>query len=96
MEKNTGIVEKSEETGAESQGSGKSTGFKNVKNIIADQLHNVAETLGEKAADQGTQSVMAQYKNLASEWLDQSAEYIWQFECKQAGADFSVCAGRCE
>ena len=45
-------VDKTEETAAEFQGSGKSTGFENVKNIIADKLHSAAEGLGEKGADQ--------------------------------------------
>ena len=51
MEKNTGIVEKSEETGAESQGSGKLTGFENVKNIIADLFHCSASENQRPGAD---------------------------------------------
>ena len=79
-------VDKTGEIAAESQGSGKSTGLENVKNIIADQLHNVAEGLGEKAADQGAQCGMAQYGKQASEWLDQSAGYVRQFDYAQADA----------
>ena len=79
-------ADKTEETTAEFQGSGKSTGFENVKNIIADKLHSVAEGLGEKAADQDAQSGMAQYGKQASEWLDQSAEYVRQFDYKQTDA----------
>ena len=79
-------VDKTGEIAAESQGSGKSTGLENVKNIIADQLHNVAEALGEKAADQGAQCGMAQYEKQASEWLDRSAGYVRQFDYEQADA----------
>ncbi|GAK56209.1 hypothetical protein U27_03171 [Candidatus Vecturithrix granuli] len=58
----------------------------NVKNVIADTLHSVAEGLGEKAADQDAQSGMAQYGKHASEWLDHSAEYVRQFDYKKADA----------
>ena len=79
-------VDKTGENAAEFQGSGKSTGFENVKNIIAGKLHNVAEALGEKAADQHAQSGIAQYGKQASEWLDQSADYVRQFDYEQADA----------
>jgi ElaB/YqjD/DUF883 family membrane-anchored ribosome-binding protein len=80
------VVDKAGESAAGCQGSGKSTGFENVKNIIADKMHNVAEALGEKATDQDAQSGKAQYGKQASEWLDQSAEYVRQFDYKQANA----------
>ena len=83
---NNRVVDKTGETAAEIQGSGKSTGFENVKNIIADKLHNVAEALGDKTADEAAESGMAQYGKQASEWLDQSAEYVRQFDCEQADA----------
>jgi ElaB/YqjD/DUF883 family membrane-anchored ribosome-binding protein len=57
-----------------------------VKNIIADKVRNVAEALGEKAADQDAKSDIAQYGKQASEWLDQSAEYVRQFDYEQADA----------
>ena len=79
-------VDKTGEIAAESQDSGKPTGLENVKNIIADQLHYVAEALGERAADQGTQCGMAQYGKHASEWLDHSAEYVRQFDYEQTDA----------
>ena len=83
---NNRVVDKTGETAAEIQGSGKSTGFENVKNIIADKLHNVAEALGDKAADEAAESGMSQYGKQASEWLDQSAEYVRQFDYEQADA----------
>jgi ElaB/YqjD/DUF883 family membrane-anchored ribosome-binding protein len=86
METNNWAVDKTEETTAEFQGSGKSTGFENVKNKIADKLHSVAEGLGDKAADQDGKSGIAQYGKPASEWLDQSADYVRQFDYKQVDA----------
>ena len=76
-------TDKTAETAAGFQGPDKSTGFENVKNIIADKLHNVAETIDAKAADQGAQCGMARYGKQASEWLDQSAEYVRQFDFEQ-------------
>ena len=81
---NDSVVDRTGEPAAEFQSSGKSSGFENVKNIIADKMHNVAEALGEKAADQDAQSGKAQCGKKASEWLDQSAEYVRQFDYKQA------------
>ena len=59
MEISNSTVDKTGETAAELQGSDKSTGFENVKNIIADKLHDVAGVLNEKAADQDAQSGIA-------------------------------------
>jgi len=86
METNNLEVDKTEEIAAELQGSGKSAGFENLKNIIADKLHYGAEVLGEKAANQDAQSGIAQHGKRASEWLDHSAEYVRQFDYKQADA----------
>jgi ElaB/YqjD/DUF883 family membrane-anchored ribosome-binding protein len=83
---NNRAADKTDETTAEPQGSGKPTGLENVKNIIADQLHNAAETLGEKAADHEAQCGIAHYGKHASEWLDHSAEYVRQFDYEQTDA----------
>ena len=83
---NNSTVEKTGETAAGFQGSGKSTGFENVKNIIADKLHRVAGTLNETLPGQGTQCSIAQYGKQASEWLDHSAEYVRQFDHEQTDA----------
>ena len=77
---------KTAETATDFQGSGKSTGFENVKNSIADKLHDTAKGLGEKAARQDAQSGLARYGKQASRWLDQSAEYIRQFDYEQTNA----------
>ena len=79
-------VDKTEETATEFQGSDKSTGLGNVKTIIADKLHEAAEALGKKASDKDAHSGVAQYGKQASQWLDQSAQYIRRFDYKQADA----------
>lgn len=81
-----GTVDMTQETAAEFHGSGKSTGFENVKNIIADKLHSAAEGLGENEADKDRESGTAKYRKQASEWLDHSAEYVRQFDYKQTDA----------
>lgn len=82
------------ETASEGQGSGKSTGFENLKNFIADKLHYGAEVLGEKTLSQNPQSGIAQHGKQASDWLDKSAEYVRQFDCEQADARVRECVGR--
>jgi len=91
---NNSVLDKAGETAAEFQSSGKSKGFENVKNIIADKLHNAAGVLGEKAADQDAQSGKAQHVKKASEWLDQSADYVRQFDYKQANARIREYVGQ--
>ena len=79
-------VDETEDTAAGFQGSRKSTGFTNLKDTLADKLHTVAEALGEKAAAKEGQCAMAQYGRQASEWLDQTAEHVRQFDYRQADA----------
>ena len=87
MEISNSAVDKTGENAAEFQGSGESsTGFENMKNIIADKIHYVAGILSEKAADQNSQSGIAQCGKQASGWLDQSAEYVRQFDYERADA----------
>ena len=86
MAMNNWAVEKTGDTATEFQGPGQSTRFKNTKNSIADKLHKAAESLAGKAAKQDTPSGIAQYGKQASEWLDQSAEYVRQFDYKEADA----------
>lgn len=75
-----------EETAARSQASGKPSGFEKVKIHIADKLQDAANVIAEKAEDQEAKSGMAEYGKQASEWLDQSAEYVRQFDYEQADA----------
>jgi ElaB/YqjD/DUF883 family membrane-anchored ribosome-binding protein len=76
--------DKTEESSQDCQGRRKSGGFDNVKSIVADRIHKVAEALREKAAEKDARSGAAHYRNQASELLDQSAEYVRQFDYKQA------------
>ena len=85
MGKNNSAVDETEETAEAFQGAGQSTGFETVKNIIADQLQNIAEALSEKTVDPDAESAMS-HENAASAWLDQSAEYVRQFDYEQANA----------
>lgn len=87
-------VDNAEEAADDFQPSGESTGFENVKKTIADKLHNFAEAIGEKTADQDAQTGMAQYGKLASEWLNHSAEYVRQFDYEQADARFREYVGQ--
>jgi len=82
--------EKTGDTGqhdTRSQDPNKSTGFDKIKNIIADKLHVAAETLGQKAEKQDAQSAAGLYGREASEWLDQSAEYVRQFDYEKTDAE---------
>lgn len=83
---NNEVADRSEETAAKSDNSSKSSCCMSIKNTIADKLHDVAEALGEKTSDHDGQCVVAQYGQRASEWLEESAEYVRQLDCKQADA----------
>ena len=86
MRINNSVVDRTGETAAEFQSSGKSSGFENVKNVIADKLHNVAVALGGEATAQDAQSGATHYGKHAAELLDQSAEYVRQFDYEQVDA----------
>lgn len=86
MSINNRDVEKTEESAAEFQGSRQSTGYENVKKYIADQLHSVAEALDNNGAEQRAEAGVEKYRQQASEWLNQSAEYVRTFDHKQADA----------
>ncbi|MGK2906320.1 MAG: hypothetical protein ACSLFH_08260 [Desulfuromonadales bacterium] len=75
---------KTEESSPDCQGRRMSDGFDKVKSVVADRIHKVAEGLREKAAEQDARSGAAHYRNQASELLEQSAEYVRQFDYKQA------------
>lgn len=87
-------VDKTEESAAEVQGSGKSSGFDNLKKIIADKLHGMSEGLGKNAADQGEKSGMTCCGKQASEWLDHSADYIRKFDCQESDAKVREYVGQ--
>ena len=64
----------------------KSCACGNIKSVIADKMHKIAAAVGEKAAGQDAQSTLSQYGKQAAEVLDESAEYIQQFDYEQADA----------
>lgn len=64
----------------------KSSTSENIKTAIADKMHKVSAAVGERAANQDAQSAMAQYGKQAAEVLDESADYIEQFDYEQADA----------
>src|ERR1035437_314921 len=86
MESNDWEHDKTGKTATDFKSSGPSCGCENVKTMIADKLHKISETLGQKAAGQDESSGMAQYGKQASELLEQSAEYVRQFDYKQTDA----------
>jgi ElaB/YqjD/DUF883 family membrane-anchored ribosome-binding protein len=87
--------DKMAEAAAESQGSGKCAGFEKVKSIIADKIHEAAEALKEKATASEDPSGIPRFQNHASEWLDQSAERVRQFDYEEANAKIRDYVGRC-
>jgi len=93
MGETNSVDDKTEEADAEFQKSSQSTGFENIKNIIADKLHGIAEAIDEKTSDPDAQPGMAQERR-ASVWLDQSAEYVRQFDYEQANANVREYIGR--
>lgn len=88
MEKKEWDEDKAKKTATDCQGRSKPCGFEEVKSKVADNIHKVAETLREKAAGQDTQSGAAHYRKQASEWLEQSAEYVRQFDYREADTRF--------
>jgi len=86
MEEGDSTAGKTIDTASGLQGAETSHLFENAKNIIADKLHHVAAAIDEKAAEQGPLCDMAQYGKQASAWLDQSAEYVRQFNYEHADA----------
>jgi ElaB/YqjD/DUF883 family membrane-anchored ribosome-binding protein len=68
----------------DSWNSNKLFGFESVKNVVADQLQTVAETIGNKATAPGAQPDVARYSNYASEWLGQSADYVRELDLTDA------------
>lgn len=54
-----------------------------IKTVIADKIHNIAELLGEKFARHEPQSDLERHLKEAAQWLDQSAEYVREFDVGQ-------------
>jgi ElaB/YqjD/DUF883 family membrane-anchored ribosome-binding protein len=65
---------------------GSVSNLEEVKNIIAKKLHDVAEELSEKAESRDLQPLIGDYGKQAAHWLDQSAEYIQDFDYHELNA----------
>jgi ElaB/YqjD/DUF883 family membrane-anchored ribosome-binding protein len=61
--------------------------FDRVKNAIADKLHDAADTIREKTASADIPAGLDTYGHQASSILDHSADYIRDFDIKQADQD---------
>jgi len=62
--------------------------------VAMSEEERVQQGLPHKAARQDAQSGMAHYGKQASEWLDHSAEYVRQFDYKQANAGLREYVGQ--
>jgi ElaB/YqjD/DUF883 family membrane-anchored ribosome-binding protein len=58
-----------------------------IQTVIANEMEKVAEFVGRKASDQETDSSISEIGKQAAGWLDQSADYVRQFEYDRAEAD---------
>jgi ElaB/YqjD/DUF883 family membrane-anchored ribosome-binding protein len=85
MERNNCAVDEAVEN-ATDHCSCKPVSFEKVKNSIAETLHSAADTLGSKIADKDPRCGLAKLGKQATEKLDQSAEYIRDFDYKPADA----------
>ncbi len=66
--------------------SGKASNLDEIKNVIAKKLHSVAGELSEKAESREFRPVLGDYGKQAADWLDQSAEYIQNFDYDEFNA----------
>ncbi len=61
--------------------SGRTSRFEDVKNTVADKLHEAAGALrGKVQSPEAENSGFARYGTQVSEWLDHSAEYVREFD----------------
>jgi ElaB/YqjD/DUF883 family membrane-anchored ribosome-binding protein len=93
MGDNDSSNDKTEETDAKFQSSDRPSSFEKIKNIIADKLHHIADTINEKTSAPDAQSGISQ-ENQVSGWLNHSAEYVRQFDGEQANADVREYVGQ--
>ena len=86
METDHHEAEDSEKSAADHQGSAKLCGCEKVKSAVADMIKKLAETMDKQVGVQDAPSGRGHYVKQASEWLEQSAEYVRQVDCMQADA----------
>ncbi len=63
--------------------SGSPSKFDRVKNTIADRIHEAADSIRQKTESDETPSAIGDYGKHASSLLDQSAEYIRDFDVQR-------------
>jgi ElaB/YqjD/DUF883 family membrane-anchored ribosome-binding protein len=63
--------------------------FDDVRQRVADKLHDAAETIQSKAA-QNQQSTMANYANTAAGWLDDTSVYIRNADSQKIKSDIQT------
>ena len=78
--------DQTEEKATDCQSSETSCACGNIKTVIAEKMHKFAASVGEKAASQDAPHAVAQYGRQAAEVLDETADYIQQFDYEQADA----------
>jgi hypothetical protein len=61
--------------------------FDKVKHTVAEKLHDAADSIRRKTEAPDKHSGMDEYGRRASSLLDQSADYIRDFDIKRADAD---------
>jgi len=63
-----------------------SVGISDIKNIVAEKLHDVADTIAKKAVSRDANPEVAHYARQASAMLEQSAQYVrdWEYADTEA------------
>jgi ElaB/YqjD/DUF883 family membrane-anchored ribosome-binding protein len=63
--------------------------FDDVRQRVADKIHEAAETIQSKA-NQNQQSTMANYANTAAGWLDETSIYIRNADSQKIKSDIQT------
>lgn len=88
MESETSADERTQGTQDEQHKTEMSHGSGEIQAVIANEMEKVSELIGRKTSDQEADSTINEFGKQAAEWLDQSADYVRQFEYDRADADF--------
>jgi len=62
------------------------TTFENIKNTVADKIHEAADSIRRKVESPDAPAMLSTYGEQASTLLDRSAECIREFDIKRADA----------
>jgi ElaB/YqjD/DUF883 family membrane-anchored ribosome-binding protein len=72
--------------GEAGEGRIKASKFENVKQTVADKLHDAAGGLRNRVGSSESQSGLGRYGHQASDILDRSADYVRRFDYERANA----------